>query len=109
MIDRAELLALLAARFRRVRGLRNREDAKHQRGYSKKSGRHDALLGCCKDPIKPLDRCGFRFRAPMAQPRSTRRHRRVKGNLSADEALSGRTKAPTWAFLLPLVYAEQQC
>jgi hypothetical protein len=62
MIDRAELLALLAARFRRVRRLRDREDAKHQRGYSKKSGRHDALLGCCKDPIKPLDRCGFRFR-----------------------------------------------
>src|SRR5271154_2719725 len=98
MTDRAELFALLAARFRRVRGPGDREDAKHQRGYSKDPDRHDALLGCCKNPITSLDRCGvswwarrrcagirvetrFRFRTPMARPRSTRRHRGVKPNL----------------------------
>jgi hypothetical protein len=58
MIDRAELLALLAARFRRVRGLSDREDAKHKRRYSKDSKRHDALPGCCQNPIKSSDRCG---------------------------------------------------
>src|SRR5271154_211081 len=58
MTDRAELFALLAARFRRIRGSGDREDAKHQRGYSKDPDRHDALLGCCKNPITSLDRCG---------------------------------------------------
>jgi hypothetical protein len=99
MIDRAELLALLATRFRRVRGLSDREDAKHQNRYSKDSERHDALLGCCKNPI----------RAPMTQPRSMQRHRHVKENRSADEALSGCAIPLTQAFLLPLVRAEQQC
>jgi hypothetical protein len=109
MIDRAELLALLAARFRRVRGLRDREDAKHQRGYSKKSGRHDALLGCCKNPIKPLDRCGFRFRARMHS-------RGQRGVIAASKEIFRRMRhladapsRPLEPFLLPLVYAEQQC
>jgi hypothetical protein len=115
MVYRAELLALLAARFRRIRRLSNREDAKHQRGYSKDSKRHGTLLGGCKNPISSLHRCGvsrrhagaapvsrvetrFRCRASMAQPRSTRRHRGVKENLSVDEALSGCVKPLTQAF-----------
>jgi hypothetical protein len=63
MIDRTELLALFAARFRRIRGLSDREDAKHQREKSKNPERHDALLGCCKNPLKSLDRCGVSWRA----------------------------------------------
>ena len=111
MIDRAELLALLAARLRRVRGLSGCKRAKQQSGYSKNSERHGTLPGCCKNPFKLLDRCGVsrwvrRHRAGVPRrdvvsiPRtdgtaavnaaSALRHCRVKGNLSADEALSGR-------------------
>jgi hypothetical protein len=45
----------------------------------------------------------------MAQRRSMRRHRCVKGNLLADEALSGWAKPAAEAFLLRLACAKQQC
>jgi hypothetical protein len=53
MIDRTELFALFAARFRRIRGLSDREDTKHQSGYSKNSECHGTLLGCPLWPILP--------------------------------------------------------
>ena len=115
MIDRAELLALLAARFRRIRGSSDRENRK---APTRKIILIMALSLDAAETAQSLDRCGVSWRAlrryagfprrhatsihtQIAQTRSTRRHRRVKAKLLTDEALADvQAIDPTFCFWL---------